>query len=170
MAEYYSQSTVSPLLPLVDMSAAERLVLGAVFDAEEDEGELYLFAENGRNLTIAIDRNDARTALKATCPASAATRLLSKAVAETADGEDVVSIDVEDGWIDILQDIIRRSVTLTFLALETAHTCSKMRADGFGGGAIVVTADTVDMMSTSQFIDETLAARLNVQGVGLPSG
>jgi hypothetical protein len=53
---------------------------------------------------------------------------MTSAVAETADGEDVVSIDVEDGWIDILQDIIRRSVTLTFLAVETAHTCSKMPA------------------------------------------
>lgn len=49
---------------------------------------------------------------------------------------------------------------LSFVAIETGFNCSKMRPDGFGGAAIVITAETIDAMSTSQFIDETLTARL----------
>jgi hypothetical protein len=159
MADYYSQCVVSPTLPLTDLTAAERLVLCAIFDSEVDEQDLYLFAEISRSSSITLELPDALVALSATAAASAATRLLSKGVADTPEGEDLVEIDVEDAWTEIFQEIVRRSDTLSFVAIETGLTCSRMRSDGFGGAAVVVTADTCDTMSTSQFIDETLAAR-----------
>lgn len=160
MADYYSQCVVSPTLPLADLTAAEQLLLRNIFDSELDDEGLYLFAEIGRNSMIDLELPDILAALTATGTASAATRLLSKAVADMAEGESVAEIDLDDDWIEILQEIVARSKTLTFVAVETGFNCSKMRPDGFGGAAVVITADAVDAMSTSQFIDETLAARL----------
>lgn len=43
----------------------------------------------------------------------------------------------------------------TALSFEWANTCSKMRADGFGGGACVVTADDMEFVNTGSWIAET---------------
>ena len=160
MADYYSQCVVSPMLPLADVTAAEQLVLRNMFDSELEGDELYLFAEIGRNSMIGLEIPDILVALSSTGVASVATRLLSKAVADLADGEITAEIDLDDHWLEILQEIVGRSDTLSFVAIETGFNCSKMRPDGFGGAAIVITAETIDAMSTNQFIDETLAARL----------
>jgi len=168
MADYYSQCVVSPMLPLADLTAAEQLILRNIFDSEVDGDELYLFAEIGRNTMIDLELPDMLAALAATCVAAAATRLLSKAVAELPEGEAAAEIELDDEWIEILQEIVRRSNALTFVTIETGFNCSKMRSDGFGGAAIVITADTVDTMSTSQFIDETLAARLGTTNRSSP--
>jgi len=168
MADYYSQCVVSPMLPLADLTAAEQLILRNIFDSEVDGDELYLFAEIGRNTMIDLELPDMLAALAATGVASAATRLLGKAVAELPEGEAAAEIELDDEWIEILQEIVRRSNALTFVTIETGFNCSKMRSDGFGGAAIVITADTVDTMSTSQFIDETLAARLGTTNRSSP--
>lgn len=168
MADYYSQCVVSPMLPLADVTAAEQLILRNIFDSEVDGDELYLFAEIGRNTMIDLELPDMLAALAGTGVASAATRVLSKAVAELPEGEAAAEIELDDEWIEILQEIVRRPNALTFFAIETGFNCSKMRSDGFGGAAIVITADTVDTMSTSQFIDETLATRLGTPNPSLP--
>jgi hypothetical protein len=168
MADYYSQCVVSPMLPLADLTAAEQLILRNIFDSEVDGDELYLFAEIGRNTMIDLELPDMLAALAATGFASDATRLLSKAVAELPEGEGSAEIELDDELIEILQEIVRRSNALTFVAIETGFNCSKMRSDGFGGAAIVITADTVDTMSTSQFIDETLASRLGTTNRSSP--
>jgi hypothetical protein len=168
MADYYSQCVVSPMLPLADLMAAEQLLLRNIFGSEVDGDELYLFAEIGRNTMIDLELPDMLAALAATGVASAATRLLSKAVAELPEGEAAAEIELDDEWIEILQEIVRRSNALTFVTIETGFNCSKMRPDGFGGAAMVITADTVDTMSTSQFIDETLSARLGTTNRSSP--
>lgn len=168
MADYYSQCVVSPTLPLADLTAAEHLILRNIFDSEVEDDELYLFAEIGRNSMIDLELPDMLAALAGTGVASAATWLLSKAIAELPDGEGTAEIDLDDEWIEILQEIVRRSNALTFIAIETGFNCSKMRSDGFGGSAVVITADTVDTMSTSQFVDETLAARLGTTNRSSP--
>lgn len=160
MADYYSQCVVSPMLPLGDLTAAERLILCNVFESETENDELFLFAEIGRNSIIDLGLPDIVAALATSTESSAAADLLVGALAGLPDGDTVAEIDLDDRWIDILQEIVRRSATLTFIAIETGFNCSKMRPDGFGGSALVITADTIDAMSTSQFIDETLARRL----------
>jgi len=159
MADYYSQCVVSPMLPLGDLTAAERLILCNIFESKTESDELYLFAEIGRNSMIDLELPDIEAAL-ATTEGSTAADLLAGAIVGLADGDTVAEIDLDDHWIAIFQEIVRRSPTLTFVAIETGFNCSKMRPDGFGGSALVITAETVDAMSTSQFIDETLAVRL----------
>ncbi len=170
MADYYSQCVVSPMLPLSDLTDAERLILCAIFESETDADELYLFAEVGRNSMIDLELPDVQAALAATAVGSAAADLLARAVAGLSEDDTVVEIDLDDHWIGILQEIVRRSPTLTFVAVETGFNCSKMRPDGFGGAALVITADTVDAMSTSQFIDETLSLRLGAAHPSSPTG
>lgn len=87
MADYYSQCVVSPMLPLADVTAAEQLVLRNMFDSELEGDELYLFAEIGRNSMIGLEIPEILAALSSTGVASAATRLLSKAVADLADAK-----------------------------------------------------------------------------------
>lgn len=160
MADYYSQCDVSPMLPLSDLTAAERLILCNVFESETDADELYLFAEVGRNSMLDLERSDIVAALATTAQGSVAADLLAGAIAGLAEDDTAAEIDLDDHWVGILQEIVRRSPTLTFVAIETAFTCSKMRPDGFGGSALVITADAVDAMSTSQFIDEALGRRV----------
>lgn len=160
MADYYSQCVVSPMLRCRDLTAAELLLLCSIFESEIDKDELYLFAEVGRNSMIDLDVPDIAAALATSGTGSAAVDLLRKALADLSDEDTVAEIELDDEWITILQEVVRRSDALTFIAVETGFNCSKMRADGFGGAALVITADAVDAMSTSQFIDETLALRL----------
>jgi hypothetical protein len=44
------------------------------------------------------------------------------------------------------------------ITFEYANTCSRDRLDAYGGGAFVVTRESVRGMSTGQWINETLAA------------
>ena len=61
------------------------------------------------------------------------------------------------GYDRIFQDIVRRSSDLDHIQIVAAWTCTRMRPDGFGGMATVITADAVESMSTASFIEEVLA-------------
>lgn len=58
-----------------------------------------------------------------------------------------------DLWADVLQDIVRRSPDLDHLTVTMAFTCSKMRPDGFGGLAMLITASTIRSESTYTLFD-----------------
>src|SRR3546814_4894941 len=58
-----------------------------------------------------------------------------------------------DLWADVLQDIVRRSPDLDQLTVTMAFTCSKMRVDGFGGLAMLITAETIRSESTNTLFD-----------------
>ena len=51
----------------------------------------------------------------------------------------------------------RRSPSLHYVTAVTAFTCSKMRPDGFGGMAILITGNTVTGKSTNDIIEDFLA-------------
>jgi hypothetical protein len=55
-----------------------------------------------------------------------------------------------------LQNIVRRSQTLKYILVITSFTCTKMRSDGFGGMATVITANTIAGKSTHDIIGELL--------------
>ncbi len=57
----------------------------------------------------------------------------------------------------ILQDIVARSA-LDYIEVETAWSCSKMRPDGFGGSATLITPDDIQTVSTSAWLDEAIAS------------
>ena len=60
------------------------------------------------------------------------------------------------GWQSVFQDIIRRSPTLRYVTAVSAFTCSRMRPDGFGGMAVVITAAEVIGKSTGDIVHDFL--------------
>ena len=68
---------------------------------------------------------------------------------------------VELGVTDIVstfQDIIRRSKgKLKYVAIEIGRTCNRTCTDGFGGGAIFVTADDFEDIYTTGWLDKKIS-------------
>jgi len=155
MADYYTPTVIDPVIPLAAMLPIERMFLAQVFDEELDGDAAYYFSEDGANDLIFLPAVDVRTALDAATPETS--RLAQKLIDEQPDailGEDDVELDMcGDLWADVLQDIIRRSAELDHLTVTMAFTCSKMRPDGFGGLAMLITADTVRSESTHALFD-----------------
>jgi hypothetical protein len=54
----------------------------------------------------------------------------------------------------MLQDIVRRSATISEIVVTTAFTCTKMRPDGFGGSVMLITADVIRYRSTTDILEE----------------
>lgn len=52
---------------------------------------------------------------------------------------------------------MRRSPTLDNVTVISAFTCSKMRPDGFGGMAVLITADAIKGKSTNDLLEDFLA-------------
>ena len=48
-----------------------------------------------------------------------------------------------DGYAFILQDIVRRSESLSHVSVTAAFTCSRMCPGGFGGMAMLVTKEII---------------------------
>ena len=83
---------------------------------------------------------------------------VTKQLAETAADAEAFDLDLSvDGYDFILQDIVRRSETLTHVSIEAAFTCSKMRPDGFGGMATSITAEEIISESTNHLLEKWLA-------------
>ena len=78
------------------------------------------------------------------------------AVASSDDTE--IEIDFSGtSWEFIFQDIVRRSSTLRYVTAVTSFTCSKMRPDGFGGMAVLITVDAILGKSTNDIIEDFLS-------------
>jgi hypothetical protein len=52
---------------------------------------------------------------------------------------------------------VRRSATLRYVTAVMSFTCSKMRPDGFGGMAVMITADAIIGKSTNDILEDFLA-------------
>lgn len=64
----------------------------------------------------------------------------------------------EDDLLNRFQEIIRRSNgELPWISKESAYTCSRMRPDGFGGGAVFITADDIQYCFTGQWLEERIS-------------
>ena len=64
----------------------------------------------------------------------------------------------EDDLLNRFQEIIRRSNgELPWISKESAYTCSKMRPDGYGGGAIFITADDIQYCFTGQWLEQRIS-------------
>ena len=84
---------------------------------------------------------------------SAIWNLLSELPPDEAEIEFVIS----NGWHYILNDIVRRSPTLRYVTAVSSFTCSRMLPDGFGGEAVLITADNVFRKNTHDVITDLLA-------------
>lgn len=72
---------------------------------------------------------------------------------DPAEGELALDMSVI-GYEGIFQDIVKRCDALDDVEVVAAWTCTKMRPDGFGGMATLITADAIETMSTASFLDE----------------
>ena len=49
---------------------------------------------------------------------------------------------------------MRRSSTLKYVSAVSSFTCSRMRADGFGGAVVVITVNAILGKSTNDLLEE----------------
>ena len=155
MADYFTPTVIDPVIPLAAMLPIERMFLAQVFNEELAEETAYYFSEDGANDLISLPAAVVRAALDAARPET--NRPAQKLIDEQADailGDDDIDLDMcGDLWADVLQDIVRRSPDLDHLTVTMAFTCSKMRPDGFGGLAMLITASTIRSESTYTLFD-----------------
>ena len=158
MTDYYSQTVVRTDLPRSAMTGLEFEVLCQIFSHEAVGEDIYFFAEHGLNDIAYVTAGAAKAFAEADQGiASALADQVAEAIGILQGGDEQVEIDVtEIGYETIFQDIVRRSA-LDFIEVEVAWTCTKMRPDGFGGAATLITADAIEGMSTSSWLDEAIA-------------
>ena len=158
MADYFSPTVVQPTIPNADMTALERLLLTHIFESEPDGDGLYFFAETSPNDQIELPIAELRAALaSAEGVASETAAFVQGQLKDVGDDEPYVQIDLsQTSYEFILQEIVKRSSTLNHIAIVTSFTCTKMRPDGFGGMAVLVTADAIKGKSTQDIIGDFL--------------
>jgi hypothetical protein len=173
MTDYHSPTVVQSTIPNTDMTPLERLLLTRIFEAEPDGDGLYFFSETGPCETFELAVADLRAAFTGSVEVAStagdyfATRMANIGNRDTHMVVDLSSMLSEIGqgsargqvWELILQDIVRRSPTLDHVTVVSAFTCTKMRPDGFGGMAVLITADAVKSKSTSDILEDFLAER-----------
>jgi len=169
MADYCSPTVIQQPIPVADMTPLERLVLSLIFDAEPDGETLYFHTSLGPSDAIGLAIDELRAAFEAsTAVASTATTYVAERLAAVPADETEIEIDFSGtSWEFIFQDIVRRSLTLRYVTAVTSFTCSKMRPDGFGGMAVLITADAILGKSTDDILEDFLAER---EGVAADDG
>ena len=159
MADYYSPTVIPEIIPNAAMTKLELLLLSHMFDAETDGDGTYFHSWQGPSDLIWVDRTELSSALDAArgCNSQVHSYVEEKLTTTISD-DDAIELDMSGvSWEVILQDIVRRSAKLRYITVTTAFTCSKMRADGFGGMALFITADAIKACSTTEFLSDCLA-------------
>lgn len=160
MADYYTPTVIQQRIPAADMTPLERLLLAGIFTAEPDGDGLYFYAEKGPSDLIALDRGALEEALAASREAgdSRAARYVADHLARRPADEAEIELDLSGGisWETFLQDILRRSPRLRYVSVVSSFLCSRMRSDGFGGMAMLITAERILAKSTGELIEDFL--------------
>jgi hypothetical protein len=158
MANYFSPTVIQPAIPVADMTPLERLLLSHIFNAEPDGDGLYFYADESPADMIWLDRAPLEAALaQSTTIAGTASTIVTDQLGRIPADNVEIELDVSDmAWTAILQDVVRRSPTLRYVTAVSSHTCSKMRPDGFGGMAVLITPGDVMGKSTNDIIEDFL--------------
>ena len=159
MADYFEQTVVQQSIPETDMTPLERLLLSRIFQSERDREAWYFFAEDNPCTMIHATRAELVEALASSPDRdSAAHRYVTERLAAVRAQAEEIDLDLSvTSWEDFLQDVVKRSRTLVYISVVAAFTCSRMRPDGFGGIAVLITADAIRGKSTNDFIEEFLS-------------
>ncbi len=159
MADYFSPTVIPEIIPNSDMTKLELLLLSHMFDADSDGDGTYFYSWEGPSDLIWVNGSALRAALNAADKRSSQVRdYIEEKLKKSPADQDDIELDMSGiSWEFILQDIVRRSAKLRYITVTTAFTCSKMRADGFGGMALIITADAIKGCSTTEFLSDCLA-------------
>ena len=158
MADYYTPTVVQQTIPHADITPLEIILLAYIFTGEVDGTGWYFVAEDAPTDFFSIPRRELQDGLNASRPITSETNtLVERLLAEHPEAAEI-EVDLSGTSYEfIFQDIVKRSDTLEYVSVVSAWTCSKMRPDGFGGMAIIITADTVKGKSTLDIIQDCLA-------------
>lgn len=159
MADYFTPTVIQQSIPTSDMTPLERLLLSRIFSAEPHGDGVYFYTDEGPADIIVVTRASLETALAESKPAgeSTATRYVAEHLAHITTAETEIDLDFSGtSWEFLFQDIVRRSATLRYVTAISSFICSKMRPDGFGGMAVLITADRIVGKSTSDLIEDFL--------------
>ena len=158
MADYFEQTVVQQTIPEADMTPLERLLLSRIFDCEPDGDGWYFFAEQSPSTMIFATRAELEEALASSPDIESAARLYVIGQLAAADaGATEIDLDLSGtSWELFFQDIVKRSKTLAYISVVAAFTCSRMRADGFGGMATLITRDAIVGKSTNDLLEDLL--------------
>jgi len=169
MADYFEQTVIQQTIPDADMTPLERLLLLRIFGCERDHDGWCFFAEESPSTMIFATRAELEAALGAAPdPDSAAHLYVAEQLAELDPDDTEVELDLSGtSWEFFFQDIVKRSKTLRYLSVVAAFTCSKMRPDGFGGMAVLITPDTIIGKSTNDLIEDFLVEAGSTTRMGL---
>lgn len=161
MADDFFPTVIQPDIPEAAMTTLEWLLLGAVFEQETEADHVYFHSSQGPNDMPSIIVAEALAALDAQSDVESRTAdLVRKALASPSLDPHAAWLTLDlsvVGWAFIFQDIVRRCEALDHVSVITAWTCTRMRPDGFGGLAMVITADDIRCKGTDELIDEMLA-------------
>jgi hypothetical protein len=158
MADYFSQTVIRPDIPRAAMTALEFRILRGIFEHEAVGDDVYFCASHGPDdcLLLEVAEIKALLGVDEGIASSLADLVREQLAAGDAD-DDVFDLDLSAiGFEGIFQDIVKRS-SLDHVEVEAAWTCSKMRPDGFGGAATLITADDIQSVSTTGWLEETIA-------------
>ena len=128
MADYCCQAVFQPNIPKHLINDEQRRIIEAFsITIEPDGNDLYLYAEDWCTNAHLTDENGTEKDLD------------------------------EDDLFGCFQEIIRCSNgELKWISKEQAYTCSRMSPDGFGGGALFITVDDVQYVSTSEWLEQQI--------------
>ena len=159
MADYFSPTVIPEIIPNADMTKLELVLLSHMFNADSDGDGTYFHSWQGPSDLIWVNRAELSAALDEARGSDSQVRDYVEEKLKTAiSGDDTIELDMSGvSWEVILQDVVRRSTKLRYITVTTAFTCSKMRADGFGGMALFITADAIKACSTTEFLSDCLA-------------
>jgi hypothetical protein len=158
MADYFTPTVIQPAIPAADITPLERLLLSHIFHAQPDGDAFYFCADEGPADMIWLHRAPIEAALaQSKSIDSTAVTVVTEQLARLPTDNAEVELDLSDScWQSIFQDIVRRSDTLRYVTAVSAFTCSKMRPDGFGGMAVLITPSEVMGKSTGDIIEDFL--------------
>ena len=110
-----------------------------------------------QNARLSNSRSRSAALASAEGVASETAAFVQRQLKDVGDDEPYVQIDLSQASCEfILQGIVKRSSTPNHIAIVTSFTCTKMRPDGFGGMAVLVTADAIKGKSTQDLIGDFL--------------
>lgn len=158
MADYFSQTVIRPDIPRTAMTALEYKMLSQMFEHEDVGDNVYFCASHGPNDLLYLATSEVKALLaEDEGIGSGLADLVREEMAKCDPDDAEFELDMSVvGFEGIFQDIVRRSA-LDYVEVEAAWTCSKMRPDGFGGAATLITADDVESVSTAGWLEEAIA-------------
>jgi hypothetical protein len=152
MADYHQSTVVQQIIPDADMTPIERLLLCKIFESERVNDGWYFFAEDCPAVVIGVHRKELEQALAPSPADSTASTCVAEQLASANPDASDIDLDFSGTSGDFFfQDIVKRSTTPNYITIVSAFTSSKMRDDGFGGMAVLITRDAIVGKSTGDF-------------------